>query len=237
MAIGLVRLTGQEFDLRALAEHLRLPECTAREEKNSEYYLESSSFDDFDDVATVVERGQELIQRLNGVGRLLNIITEPVAFGGDVMRIKDDGKRDVYIFPPPLMARVRMSISRDGGSSAPEHSTAEIFILEAEGDPVVARAIRLFGQSHTWDNLYKVLDAIKEAVGGENQFKSRQWVTAGQLKRFTQTANSVLAVGDDARHGHTKTPAPRNPMSLSDATALIRTLLTELIRSRTRPPQ
>ena len=237
MATWIVGLTGRDVDLQALADHLGLPECSVREEKNNKYYLASSSFDALGDSASVVQRGQELIQRLNGVGRLLNLIAEPVSFGDEVMQTNGDGKRAVYFLPPAATARGDGAIPRISGIAPPESSTAETFMLEAEGDPAVARAIRLFGNSHTWDSLYKVLDAIKEAVGGDKKLKNWQWVADSGLNRFTQTANSFLAVGDAARHGNTKTPAPPNPMSLSEATELIQALVTTLMQSRTVAPQ
>ena len=139
----------------------------------------------------MVERGLELIQRLNGVGRLLNLIAEPVSFGDEVMRTNGDGKRAVYFLPPAAAARGDGTIPRVSGIAPPERSTAETFMLEAEGDPAVARAIRLFAQSHTWDTLYKILDAVKEAVGDENKLKTRRWV-ARPVMAWVATLRTTL---------------------------------------------
>jgi hypothetical protein len=233
MSVWFVRLKGHAFDLEFLGTQLRSAAYSVRKEQGDEYYLKSSHFDLLPDPRAVREYGEELIQRLNGIVKLESPSARPVSFGGDVMRVDDDGTRTISVFPPPISIRQAAVISVADDSSVRQPTTAEIWMVEAERDRTVARAIRLFGQEHTWDSLYKVLDAIKEAVGGESKLKTRQWVAASELKRFTQTANSVLAVGDVARHGHTKTPSPRTPMSLSDAIQLIRTLLIKLIQSRT----
>ena len=235
MSTWLVRLTGHDFDLRSLAEQVRSPECTVRKEKNDEYYLQSSSLDPSMDVESVRERGRELIQRLNGIARLLNLSARPVSFGGDVMLLRDDGTRDVWAFPPPLTVRSAAVISVDGETEPRQPTTAEGWLAGADRDPKVARAVRLFGQEHTWDNLHKVLEAVEDAHGGEEALRGKEWVSRRRLRRFTSTANSARAVGDAARHGHERFAAPPNPMPLEEATELLQMLLGELLRSACSP--
>ena len=58
------------------------------------------------------------------------------------------------------------------------------------------------------------------------------WVTKAAIDRFTQTANSAAAVGDDARHAHGRIPAPSKAMQLEEARELIRRLVQSWLGAR-----
>jgi len=60
------------------------------------------------------------------------------------------------------------------------------------------------------------------------------WVTNDKLERFTHTADSVGAVGDDARHGRERTQPPPRPLSLSAARDLIDRLLRSWLTWKSR---
>jgi hypothetical protein len=55
--------------------------------------------------------------------------------------------------------------------------------------------------------------------------KTKGWVTNRQVDRFKRTANSQKAIGDKARHGKDPYEPPTEPLSLSEARALIDGLL------------
>ena len=89
--------------------------------------------------------------------------------------------------------------------------------------PTLTKAVRLYeSQGATWPGLYKVYEAIREAAGDPS---SLNVVSKRELKRFTQTANSYEAIGDDARHAKPGTP-PHRPMTLGEARNIIGALLT-----------
>jgi hypothetical protein len=90
--------------------------------------------------------------------------------------------------------------------------------------------MRLFGYEHTWDNLYKVHEVMKEDVGaGEIKV---HFPNGCRLETFTRTANARRAAGDGARHGHEKNEPPKNPMSLAEARDLIRGWLAHWLASK-----
>jgi hypothetical protein len=232
MSQWLVRLKGAKADLEFLASQVCASTCLVSKENGDEYYLQSSRFDSLTDATTVRQHGEELIQILNGVAKLRSSGARSVSFGGDVMQVKDDGKRVISVFPPPLTVRTSMTISIAHDSSPQTPTTAETWMSEAEQDPDVARALRLFGQEHTWHNLYKVLEIVKIVWGGTSAIVSKGWATNAQITRFTRTANSVGAVGDAARHGGDKFEPPADPMTLKEASELLSTLLSRLLQAK-----
>ncbi len=81
----------------------------------------------------------------------------------------------------------------------------------------------------TWDNLYKLFEKLEGALG--SAIHERGWVSRTQLKRFTRTAQDNRVVGDSARHGHQPAtrPIPSNPISLSEAKAMIMGLIRRYV--------
>jgi len=53
---------------------------------------------------------------------------------------------------------------------------------------------------HTWANLYKVLDVMREAHGGLSNLKAKHYVPARDIEHFKATANSYAAIGLESRH-------------------------------------
>ncbi len=102
------------------------------------------------------------------------------------------------------------------------------------GNNDVADAVRIYCKEQSWSNLYKVFEIIESDIG--DKYITYGWATKKDAERFTRTANSRLAIGDDARHGHKKFAPPKNPMSLYEAKSLIRNILINWIRSKRNEP-
>lgn len=87
-------------------------------------------------------------------------------------------------------------------------------------DPQAERALRIFGRDDVdYRDLYHVFEIAEAAIG--NRIYSDGTVTAAEVSRFKHTANSVHALGDQARHGHEATQPPSQPMSFPEAQALV----------------
>ena len=110
---------------------------------------------------------------------------------------------------------------------------AESLLAVADQDAKVKESLRMLGSLEpTWANLHKVFEIIQSDIGG--QMYKHGWVTKKEGNRFTQTANSALAIGDAARHpvDEKKYQPPQNPMSLSEARSLIRSLISKWVQSK-----
>lgn len=92
-------------------------------------------------------------------------------------------------------------------------------------DGNVDSALRILSQRQlTWSELYKLLEIVK-ADRGNDYPVAAEVMTQAQLSKFKHTANSMAAIGDDARHGPTSKQPPSNPMMIGDARNFIRNLL------------
>lgn len=133
-----------------------------------------------------------------------------------VERPQPDGSVNVYDVGPPL-------------PRVPELVSAAIH------DEDLRDALAVLGRPDlTWHDLYYVFEIVEANIGGA--MFANGWITKRAVTSFTQTANSRHAVGRDARHGHTKVPAPSQPMALNDAQALVTGLVQQWFGSLVPPP-
>jgi hypothetical protein len=101
-----------------------------------------------------------------------------------------------------------------------EPTTAEQALAAAMNDPQAERALRIFGRDDIdYRDLYHVLEIAEAAIG--SRIYSSGTVAAAEVRRFKHTANSVHALGDEARHGHEATQPPSQPMSFAEARVLV----------------
>jgi hypothetical protein len=94
----------------------------------------------------------------------------------------------------------------------------------------VAKVIRLIAtRPSDWVNLYKVMEIVKGDAGSALM---HTWASKRALGRFTNTANTAHATGDDARHAGDSFQAPAVPMTLTEAHTLIGGLARKWIESK-----
>ena len=234
----LVRLKGERFDLEDFPKLLRSPEVRVVEE-NGSFYLESSEFNSLTSAEEVRERGRELIKLINGVAKFnrdnfLGISEDAIT------RVEDDGKRHHYVFlEGTATIRTKVSaqltvIAADGSEKvAIQPSALESLLEVAQKHNVVAKALSFY-RDDTWSSLYKSYETIKGDVGGKQQIIKNGWVVKSDINRFTQTVQSEAAIGDSARHAASKKyKPPAQPMTLLEARALIKTILSRWVSSKT----
>jgi len=234
----LIRLKGERFDLEDFPKLLRLPEVKVVEEDGS-FYLESSEFNSLTSAEEVRERGRELIKLINGVTKFnrnnfLGISEDAI------IRVEDDGKRHGYLF---LESSVKIrtktkcqltAIAADGSEiGITQPSALESLFEVAQKHNVVAKALSLY-QHGTWNSLYKAYETLRGDVCGEYQIIKNGWSVKSDISRFRQTVQSEAAIGDSARHvASNKFKPPAQPMTLLEARALIKTILSRWVSSKT----
>ena len=87
---------------------------------------------------------------------------------------------------------------------------------------VVSNVLRWIGQPHlNYVALYRIFEAIREDIGGNQALLDTGWISKSEQSRFTQTANSLDAVGDEARHGSASVRMPAKPMDMLEARPMI----------------
>jgi len=99
-----------------------------------------------------------------------------------------------------------------------------IYELGRNNEPL-RRAWLIYGSlEHTWINLYKVLDVMREAHGDLAGLKAKNYVRAKDIDNFKATADSHRAIGLDARHAKVKSGIPAPTISLAEAQEMFRKL-------------
>ena len=233
----LVRLKGERFDLEDLSKLLRSPEVKVVEE-NGSFYLWSSEFSSLTSAEEIHERGRALIKLINGVAKLNRDNFLEVS-EDSITRVEDDGKRHQYVFiEGAITACAKVSaqatvITADGSGKATTQPSALESLLEvAQKHNVVADALSFY-RDDTWISLYKAYEIIRDDVGGKHRIIKNDWSVDSDINRFTQTAQSRDALGDSARHASEKYKPPAQPMTFSEAKALIKTILLRWVASKT----
>ncbi len=233
-----VPITGENSDLEELSKSLNSPELRVIQE-GSDFILKSTDFDLLNDADDVQNRAIEIMSLINGAAMLAMGMRKPLVVD---CAVNGDGKRQFFVCCS-LDASLRVSVSEsvvaaDGTVQDQEepHQADPIpdWIAIAQHDPNVATVLRLFGAgNHNWVSLYRIYDVIK-SDGGD--IAKRGWASRRAIKRFKQTANSPDASGDDSRHGAGNIPPPKDPMTISEAKSLFKTIIHKWLRSKEGTP-
>ncbi len=233
-----VEITGDGFDLEELSKSLNSPDLCITQ-KGEIFILKSTDFNILKDANEVRTRASEILSLINGATRLVIGKQKPLAMGS-VVEVGDDGKRKLFDWVE-VAAYGRYSVSTtivkaNGTVQEQEIRQADPiqdWIAIARHDTNVATVLRLFNKNLDWVNLYRIYEVIESDIGGINNIIKEEWTTKKTIERFTRTANSPDAIGDQARHGNGgRITPPKDPMTLPEAKSLIETLFHQWLRSK-----
>jgi len=224
-------LTGDESDLDDLSKSFCDPGLAIAKEADG-FALKSTRFSELDDADAIREEVERTLVLINGAARLQMGTWQGVALA----RIDEDGSGSCFLHVEDsirLTIRERSSITRithaDGRVEEFMPSPTdprERWVQVGLRNKAVAKVLRLLHtKDEDWVNLYRVYEVIEQETGGPDAISKRGWASKAELKLFKHTANSVSAIGDDARHGSDNIQPPPTPMTLSDARSLIRNMV------------
>jgi len=234
MGEWLVELRGHVFDLRDLADLFTTPDLLVVRE-GEEFCLKSTAFDALASEDDVYAKAKSLMPSLNGIASVYVTGYRNVGISGGIISIDAGGTRKRYIYEAVTEEiRLKASVDVAGGVAVARGPTeADAAIKAAFTEEVLSRALQFFSLEKNWVNLYKVLDAIEEDMGSADAVMKKGWVSASEIDRFTGTANNHNAAKGNARHGYvSKRPMKKKPMTLAEAEQLIRTLLTQWLKTK-----
>jgi hypothetical protein len=231
-----VRIIGNQHDLTELKRSFSDDSISVVKGKDG-FYLEYEQFSTCQTVEDVLQISSKVLAILNGATRLAlggnSIITE-----SGVLQEHQDGTSKFYIHESETL-NVRDSsnlkvMDLDGNVIDEIYPADEVpvWVLLGLKDDAVEKVFRLFGLQHDWVGLYRIFEIIENDVGGIEAITHNDWGAKSSLKLFKHTANSPGAIGDDARHGKETTTPPAKPMLLSEARALIETLVHHWLREK-----
>lgn len=222
------RLEGEALDLEALAKAFGDESSVQVRKFDGRYYVRMAEFDGIPESADVETRASEVLRVVNGAARVQHGNNAEVRIDA-AAHVKPDGSilHTVHL-SGSIRSRSRMTASLTvNGEPAPgtrEASVTERATELALNDPQAERALRIFGRDDVdYRDLYHVLEIAEAAIGGGMYADGT--VTREEVRRFKHTANSVHALGDQARHGHEATQPPLQPTPFADAMSLIGRIL------------
>jgi len=218
------RLEGEKLDLEGLVKALGDGSPVEIREFDGRHYLRMADFDELDESGDVETRAVENVHILNGAARVQCDDSREVRVDA-AARVQPNGQIQHFIHARAalhLRARVSAIVTVSGESvpAPPEPTVTERALEAALDDPQAERALRIFGRNDVdYRDLYHVLEIAEAAIG--SRIYSSGTMTRAEVRRLKHTANSLHALGDQARHGHEATQPPSQPMPFAEAQALV----------------
>jgi hypothetical protein len=200
-------------------------------------YLEYEPFAACKTVDEVLQTSSKVLTILNGATRLALGGNSAITESG-ILQEHADGNSHFYMhFTEKINVRdsVSIKVMDSSGNVVDEIGPADavpVWVLLGLKDEAVEKVFRLFGHQHNWVDLYRIYEVIEHDVGGIDVIVDNDWTTKSSLKLFKHTANSPGAIGDVARHGKETSDRPPKPMLLSEARALVETLMHNWLRAK-----
>jgi hypothetical protein len=196
--------------------------------ENNKYYLTSSHWESLTNTSEVLSEATKLLEYISAVAKIY-FPGFPRLKPDKICEVDEEGKRHNRV---ELLVRIMplgsVSLKLEGGQDVIPILEFDSWRKLAEEDEIVKDVFRQFREfDHNWINLYKIYEIVEKNAGKK---KIEQWITKKKISLFTRTANSQRAIGDDARHGVDDNDPPKEPMSLSEAQALIRNLLKQWLQ-------
>ncbi len=221
MARWQVQLSGQRIDLEELPRLFDQPAARVTDSPDG-FILESESFEQLGSAREVREHASTLLPIINGAARLSYSAYRPAVLGGVYERTPSG--RNVNVFPEPGEFRIKggaVLVTASGSApTLPPPAESNRWLTMAAADATARQVLSLLSKDPcTWVELYKVMEVLEAHDG--MPLASSLGISNNELSRFSQTANSVHAIGDDARHAKNSIPAPKKPMTLPEAKRLI----------------
>lgn len=235
----LVQLKGHVADLEAIQGLFDSPELRVVE-ADGEYHMKGSVLDQFTTDDDVYSFATTILPSLNGAARLSDSGYRNIELTGVVTLREAANATPRRFIRASAVSKCRVTDKAvgvvDGGGEISRYPTeAENWLSKVETKPEIATALHLFAHANDWGGFYLVLDYIQQDVGGEKVLPQQTWITwgeAGEIKRFTGTANNFRTLGIAARHAKPKWEPPANPMTLDEAKALVQRIMIKWLRSK-----
>ncbi len=228
-------ITGDAWVLEQLSQALQ-SEAIRIVNQEGAFKLIGHMFDGIDGHDKARRSAQEQLDKISGLAFLDFQLKAPLQIRSVASCEEDGSGKNFYVSLKAATVEVHMScivsdaqgniISKD---PSPESLRASFNL--AALDKSVDKVLRLLGGGDlSWLNLYRLYEIVRDDVGSDKVIVSRSWCQSDNLRLFRWTANHPEASGDNARHGSLSQSAPKKPMELAQAQALIRTLVQKWLQ-------
>lgn len=231
-----VRIAGNQHDIEELKRSFSDDSLSVTKRADG-YYLEYEQFATCQTADEVLQLSSKVLAILNGATRLALGGNSVISESG-VLQEHEDGTSEFHMhFSEKIGVResFNLKIMDSVGNVVEEIYPADevpTWVSLGLKDEAIEKVFSLFGLQHDWVGLYRIYEVIEHDAEGIDAIASNGWVTKSSMKLFKRTANSPGAIGNDARHGKENTAPPSKPMLLSEARALIETLIHHWLRAK-----
>jgi hypothetical protein len=227
----IVELKGHHFDLEDLPDFLHGTGLSVEEQGNG-WILAPSLFTQWTDTSDshhVEIEAHRLVELINGLARCLIHESGAVEIK-QVCAIDTNGVRNHFVsITEVFSARAKVSDTITSSSGRVVGSPRGAWRHHARAaidNENIAKALQWVSRRPTtWGNLYKAFELVRAYGRNEREMIAGGWTTKADISLLRRTANSVGAIGDDARHGVDQEGPPKQPMDISTAAALVRRLV------------
>jgi len=227
----IVDLKGHRFDLEDLPDFLHGTGLSVEVHGNG-WILAPSLFTQWTDTSDshhVEVEAHRLVELINGLARCLTHESGGVEVK-QVCAIDTNGVRSHFAsITERVSARAKVYetvTSSDGSVISSQRGAWRPHARAALDNENIAKALQWVSRRPTtWGNLYKAFELVRAYGRNEREMIAGGWASKADISLFRQTANSVGAIGDDARHGVDQEDPPKQPMDISTAAALVRRLV------------
>jgi hypothetical protein len=232
-----IELTGDKHALRLVRDVLD-EKPLQLEVVQDRHVLRADEWNPISDAGVVRSRAQTLVDSLSGSARLVLGWPAPLEVGR-IVRRHPDGRCDYFLEVDSARMELRsfpvtLRVTRADGTVEERGPGDQIrpWLEVTKKNEDARRLLRLISEPELgWVELYRISDLIIGAAGSSVY----NWVSKTDLGLFKHTANSVGAVGDEARHGQERSAPPFSPMELNRARRLVLGLSRAWLTSLTTP--
>jgi hypothetical protein len=230
----------QISELREILEGTQLETTVENDElwfESDEFLPLTSSAHDTATISEIWKKVREQIAEINGVAIILNLEAwEPIALKNKQWE-DDTGLRRWFPITASTQIFLQDSsalINKRQDLKAKTLHPATKYLIAAVSDKSVAKVLRLVNRGMDQVNLYRILELIKEDIGGYKQIEANGWASVQEIKAFTGSANNASVSGDDSRHGSIKNELPKKVVNLKEAQHFIDQIMRKWLAQKTK---
>lgn len=224
-----IELQGSDREMDILS---RLSEPYKIEHVGGKSYLTSDQFTDLNDASILREKGEQMVNLLNGALAISGVPPIQITGIGHV----DDANNRQFHHQTSLEMRARI-VPADWNASAEEDLRSEVATYVgkrmslAATSEAVSSVLQMLSVAYiNWGELYKVIELIND----DADIVKSGWTSRKKFSDFRHSANDPRSAGKDSRHAvPNSTEAPKNPMSREEANSYVRHIASCWISSKT----
>lgn len=220
MARWLLKLKGEVADLEEFPHWFPSGDPFAFRE-GQDFYLSSPRLDLLQDSRSVQDLGTSILEEAAAVVSLIWPGLEAPAIE-HLVQEAEDGTRSLHYTLKIVGSTLRLkSGSRRGAPLKAGKTDAQWFHAISQASPHLQTALLLWADpARTWPRLYRVLEELEHHISQDAH--KAALCTAADRRRFMHSANAAASAGRDARHRDGLFDAPKNPMTLDEASRFVR---------------